>query len=202
MITALLVILGVICYLHVGYHLGDIGVKTWLAKDQDSLRSFLLFPVSHHKKRVGVVGDKALAPVGQFDLENKKKDSTGPTGYKIWMTLIWPLKFLINLPAYVLYGAIDGARAAAVAMQDARTNSIERRRTMRENAFAPSTSDDVRALFDKRQAVVGEMRLLAARKEAIDAELESRKAEMDAILEVEGSVDPDVRRLAAGDKGR
>ena len=199
MLTALLVVLGIIGYLHVGFHLGDISLKTWLAKDNDSVRSFLLFPVSHHKKRVGERGDDSLAFIGGLDLEDKTKDSFGGSGYTFLMTFIWPLKLLFNIPAITLYGAIDGVGAAVRAIREANAKALAEK-MKGDPALLPSVDDDVYALFAKRQEVASRLQQLVERRKAIDEELERRKAEVDAAFEVEGAVDPEVRQLVAPKK--
>lgn len=192
MLTAALVVLGVILYLHVGYHLGDISLKIWLDKDKTSPRSFLLFPVSYEK---GAVGEWDGPPIASFDLLKKRQDSTGPTGYKVWMTFIWPLKVLVNVPAVLLYGGIRAAKAVR-----GRGFGVLVERKIDPDYLLPSGDDDIQAFFARRAVALDRIAVLVEKKRAIDEELERRKAEIGAVFEVEATTDPEIRQLVSGKK--
>lgn len=192
MLTAALVVLGAILYLHVGYRLGDVSLKTWLDKDKTSPRSFLLFPVSHVK---GVVGEWDAPPIAAFDLLKKRNDSTGPTGYLIWMTFIWPAKVLVNFPAVLLHGGIRAGKAVR-----SKGLGVLVERKVDPDHLLPSGDEDIQSLFAKRALVLERIAVLVEKKRAIDEELERRKAEIDAAFEVEATTDPEVRQLVDGKK--
>lgn len=186
MFTALFVLLcavGGLGYLHVGWRLGETGLERWLDHDNESLASFILFPVSHARERVGKKDINILSNLNIWDSKNDGDRSL----YKGAMAVLWPVKMLLNLPAFFLYGGVPKTRAYLKHGHAA-------------TALLPAGDDSVQDLFAKRQRVVNEIESLLSKKEAIDAEIESRKAEMDAVFETEAIADPEVRRLVEGRK--
>ncbi len=189
-LTVLAFVLAPIAYLHIGYWLGGVSLKTWIAKDNTSLRSFLLFPRS---RAIGCVGEKEKNILSSMDYldetaprwSGENASSPGSGLYQLCMMMLWPLKFLLNLPAYVLYGVIEAVR-----------HSHTRRQVrVQEDSLVPTSKDDLHTLFERRRAVAEQIAQLDAKKDAIDEELRERKATIDAEFETEASVDAEVREL-------
>ena len=76
----MLTLLFALVYVQTGFQLGKKAEKTWKKGDSTSLASFLLFPVSHAR---GKVGDADMPGMGGIN--------GGETFYRTLMTLGWPL---------------------------------------------------------------------------------------------------------------
>lgn len=80
-------------YLQIGFQLGRVGWRVWERKDNLSLGSFLLFPVSHANCKVGN---------GTMSLFQGVHPAQGT--YRAAMTLFWPIAALFNGVAVALLG--------------------------------------------------------------------------------------------------
>ncbi|HTK04774.1 MAG TPA: hypothetical protein VL500_04265 [Candidatus Eisenbacteria bacterium] len=76
----MLTLLFALLYVQTGFQLGKKAEKTWKKGDSESLASFLLFPVSHAR---GKVGDASMPMMGGIN--------GGETFYRTLMTLGWPV---------------------------------------------------------------------------------------------------------------
>lgn len=76
----MLTLLFAILYVQTGFQLGKKAEKTWKKGDSTSLSSFLLFPVSHAR---GKVGDADIPMMGGIN--------GGEAFYRALMTLGWPI---------------------------------------------------------------------------------------------------------------
>ncbi len=84
--SAFIVILGTIAYLQAGYFLGRIGWSVWKRRDNLSFRSYLFFPSSHLRRRVGA-GTMSL-----FQGVNPEEGA-----YRAAMLLFWPVAAVLSL---------------------------------------------------------------------------------------------------------
>jgi len=76
----MLTLLFALVYVQVGFQLGKKAEKTWKKGDSDTLASFLLFPVSHSRGKVGAPDMPCMSGI-----------NGGETFYRTLMTMGWPL---------------------------------------------------------------------------------------------------------------
>jgi hypothetical protein len=91
MIIAFSLVLATIVYLQIGFQAGRVGWNAWKRRDGISTASFLLFPVSHARRKVGVGSIAILAGI-----------NPEAGAYRTAMTLLWPIVLLHNAVAWAL----------------------------------------------------------------------------------------------------
>ena len=100
----MLTILFLVVYLQAGYHIQRKSVDVWRKEDNNSLASFLLFPITHRCKKVGCITNELSPIIEEVFATNKDKDGVDRALYGISLMLLWPFKVGINSLTLIFLG--------------------------------------------------------------------------------------------------
>ncbi|TSC84012.1 MAG: hypothetical protein G01um101413_815 [Parcubacteria group bacterium Gr01-1014_13] len=105
MLTAILVAVGIIAYLNIGYWWGNISWRIWRTRKR-SLTAMLCFPINYSLDKIG---DEEWKPNPDYPLTQVIAREFQPliavfnsqSFYAITMTFVWPLKLVWNVPVLI-----------------------------------------------------------------------------------------------------
>lgn len=165
MLTALLILASLV-YLQIGFQMGNQSIEVWRGQEQHTIRSFLLYPICHHRGSVGA--DGADRPM--FDL----RQQGDRTMYVFFNTFLWPIRAAWNVPMILVLGP------------DKIIRGLAKRRLLPE---LPD-KETLAALPAHALGAVDELRKLHQQRIALGEEIGRRTVELRAELEVETHLDP------------
>jgi len=177
-----LFVTSITAYFGTGYFIGRESAEAWDDRDNESWKSFLLFPYSYHMGNVGKRGRKIPVEWMRGDRD----------AYVYSSASFWPFKAAINLPVIVVLGIpklISAGIQEVKALQEAKQQTPQLKGA-EVAGLLPSPEDSLLCLTEKSAVIGHEIARLAAIKDQVDDEIRTQTQRAAAILEADlGEVD-------------